>query len=502
MNFNVTAAFLWLPISRTGPAVKLHFLFAGEKFQEMDVLLNPDHPEYHAAMDLKSYVGSAVEIRGNLPDEVLAKLRFHDTRPATENPSRPLIHFTAPTGWINDPNGLVYADGIWHLYHQWNPYGTEWGNMHWGHAVSRDLITWEHKGIAMEPDAFGTVFSGCGWQDDTNAAGFGKDALLFFYTASGGCNQWSAGAGNPFTQRLAVSTDGGRTLQKKCRVLDHIKGENRDPKVFYHQESKAYIMVLFLDDDEFAVFRSPDLTHWQESQRFSAPEMRECPDLFELQSDNEPGQRKWVFWSADGYYQIGQFDGRRFVPESATLSAYATKLPYAAQTVAGVRDRVISIAWLRTENDRGNFRGMMSVPAELSLVRQKDIYRIRFRPVRELWNSFTLRREYTATDSGLILPLTGKPAIMEITWKPGQEKAISVGETEITAAAENSKLLLLIDRGIIEYWMDDGLVYGAVEAAPELLSGRVEIHSAAESVQVFEYAFPCKPYPSGYADGA
>jgi sucrose-6-phosphate hydrolase SacC (GH32 family) len=487
MNLSVTAGFLWLPISRASPAVKLHFLSEKVKFREIDIALDPDHPEYYAAMDLRKYTGSRIEIRGNLPDGMLAKLRFHDEQPDMDCPCRPLIHFTAPGGWINDPNGLVYADGIWHLYFQWNPYGTEWGNMHWGHAVSRDLITWEHKGIVMEPDEFGTVFSGCGYPDHDNAAGFGKDTLLFFYTASGGCNQWSVDAGNRHTQHLAVSEDGGETLLKKGLILDHIKGGNRDPKVFYHSDSKAYIMVLFLDDDEFALFRSPDLIHWKESQRFSVPGMRECPDLFELPVDNEPSQKKWVFWSADGFYLTGHFDGYRFDPESEMLSAYATKLPYAAQTYAGVSDRKISIAWMRTENDRGNFRGMLSVPAELSLFGQNGRYRIRFRPVRELWDSFRVCREYSPNGNSLILPLTGKPVIAEIIWKPGQEKTVTIGKTGINTGAETDRMLLLVDHGILEYWTNDGLVCGAVETDMDVLSDRMEIRSGAESIRIFEY---------------
>ena len=172
------------------------------------------------------------------------------------------------------------------------------------------------------------------------------------------------------------------------------------------------------------------------------------------------------------------------------LCAYNTKLPYAAQTYAGVTDRKISIAWLRTENDRGNFRGMMSLPAELSLFRQNDRYRICFRPVRELWDCFRLCHEYTATDSSLILPLAGKPVIVKMVWKPGQEKTVTVGGRRITVGAENSKLLLLIDHGIIEYWMEDGLFYGAVESDPDILSDQMEIHSGTETVQVFEYSRP------------
>ncbi len=487
MMLPVAARFLWLPINRNSSVVKLHFLSGGTKFQEIDLPLNPERPEYYAAMDLRKYVGSLVEISGNLPDGMLTELRFHDMQPDTGYPYRPQIHFTAPSGWINDPNGMVYADGIWHLYHQWNPYGTEWGNMHWGHAVSRDLITWEHKGIVMEPDEFGTAFSGCGWQDHADAAGFGKDTLLFFYTASGGCNQWSVDAGNQYTQRLAVSTDNGETLQKKGLILDHIKGGNRDPKVFYHQDSKAYIMVLFLDDYDFAVFRSQDLIHWKESQRFSAPEMRECPDLFELQAENEPGQKKWVFWSADGYYLIGLFDGYRFLPETEVLTAYDTNMAYAAQTFAGVENRVISVAWLRTGNDRGNFRGMMSVPSELSLVKQTDGYRIRFRPVREIRDRLSLCNEYTSESDGIIIRLSGKPVALKTRWQPGQTKEITAGGKTICIQAKNDEVLFIIDHGMIEYWAEDGVVYGCVEVDEKVLFHQIFIQTGVSKVEMFEF---------------
>ena len=488
MNITVTGDYLWLPIQRNGSAVKLHFLSDGVKFQEIDIPLHPDHPDYYAAMDLRHYARCSVEIRGNVPDDMLESLHFHDTKPDNTNyPFRPRIHFAAPFGWINDPNGLVFADGIWHLYHQWNPYGTEWGNMHWGHAVSHDLFTWEHKGIVMEPDEFGTVYSGCGWQDCANAAGFGRDTLLFFYTASGGCNQWSVDAGNQHTQRLAVSTDQGETLRKSGLILDHIKGGNRDPKVFYHPESKAYVMVLFLDDYEFAVFRSQDLIHWEESQRFSAPEMRECPDLFELQVVNEPGRKKWVFWSADGYYLIGQFDGYHFLPETEVLTAYDTALPYAAQTYAGVKDRVISVAWLRTGNDRGNFRGMMSVPSELSLVKQEDGYRIRFLPVREIRTYFSLNNVYTPEPFGVTIQPAGKPVALKTSWLPGKTKEITAGGKTIRVRAKSNEVLFIADHGIIEYWADDGLIYGAVEVDEDVLFHRISLNSGISKVEMLTY---------------
>ena len=486
MTVQITTRYLCLPVDRKSHVVKLHFYYQGEKFQEIDISLSADNVDFYGAVDVGKYMGQAIEIAGDIPAGSKEKIHCEDERPAAEYPFRPQIHFTAEPGWLNDPNGLIYADGVYHLYHQWNPFGTEWGNMHWGHAVSRDMITWEHRPVALEPDEYGTVFSGCAWQDRENTAGFGKDALLFFYTASGGCNQWSASAGNPHTQRLAVSSDGGLTLEKRGLILDHIKGDNRDPKVFYHKESTAYVMVLFLDGSEFAVFRSRDVLHWEESQRLVAEGMQECPDLFRLEVDNEPGEKKWVFWSADGYYMVGEFDGYQFTPETEVLSAYSTSLGYAAQTFAGMEDRTVSVAWLRTKSDRGNFRGMMSIPAELSLVKQGDSWKMCFRPVRELWKRFSESQEYTVRDGKAAIPMGGRPVVAVINWKPGEAHTVKVGTAEIDAGEPAQPLTLIVDNGIVEYFGDGGTVYGAVEVGENVLSGDITVCSGAESIRVFE----------------
>ncbi len=477
--------YLWLPVGKDGDEKKLHIYANGEKVRELDVKLDPDDPDHFFAMDLGRYAGQDIEIRGDVSGDILEKLIFHDELPGVDYPYRPVIHFTAVTGWINDPNGLVYADGTYHLYHQWNPYGTEWGNMHWGHAVSRDLITWEARPVAMEPDESGTMFSGCGWPDKENAAGFGKDALLFFYTAAGGTNQWSAEKGNKHTQRLAVSTDGGETLQKKSLLLDHIKGGNRDPKVFWHKESNAYVMVLYLDESEFSVFRSADLLHWEESQRFSADRMWECPDLFELSVENEPGVKKWVFWSADGYYMTGNFDGFRFEPDSEVLSAYDTKLPYAAQTYSGIPDRTVSIAWYRTENDRGGFRGMMSVPAELNLRSTESGYRICFRPVRELWERFRKSESIRPDGSGTELRPDGKPVVMVVEWETADHAVIRTDKTEICVRDTKTPTTFIIDHGIVEYYGNNGLLYGAVETEEDVLSKSILIEKGVKQICIY-----------------
>ena len=507
MKIYLKNPYLWMPVDKKDPEVKLHFYCGEIKFQEVDIQLGGTDGDFYTAMDVSRYQGSEIEIRGNVPEEKLYNIFCYKEEVQNVYPFRPQIHFAPRIGWHNDPNGLVYANGIYHLYYQWNPYGVIWGNMHWGHAVSRDLITWEHRPMVMEPDIYGTVYSGCGWQDTENRAGFGKDALLFFYTAAGGCSQWSADAGNEHTQRLAVSKDGGETLHKiDGTLIEHIVGGNRDPKIFYHSESKAYIMVLFMDGYEFSIFRSEDLIHWKESQRFSAEKMRECPDLFELPVEGAGEETRWVFWSADGYYLVGSFDGYCFAPESDVQSAYSTVLAYAAQTYAGLNDRVIGISWLRLENDRGNYRGAMSLPVEMSLAKRKEKYRILFRLPEELKAYRYLKDRTVTPDQPFKASLRGIAAELAVKWKE-QESGIAkvqIGGTLFTVDFEQKKINIInpqvyaetkeicfdqgkeftldfvIDQEIIEFFGDGGTIYGAVETEENILRKNIGVDSSAE----------------------
>lgn len=174
MFIHVTDPYLWLPVDQKAPEVKLHFYCDDSKIQEVDIQLGGPDRNFYVSMNVSKYLGRDILIEGDVEEEKLASVFCYGEKARYVYPFRPQIHFSPETGWINDPNGLVFADGVYHLYYQWNPYGIIWGNMHWGHAVSRDLITWEHRPMAMEPDEYGPVFSGCGWQDKENAAGFGK----------------------------------------------------------------------------------------------------------------------------------------------------------------------------------------------------------------------------------------------------------------------------------------------------------------------------------------
>lgn len=501
----ISEPFLWLPVEKEKPEVKLHFFLEGKKIQEIDIHLGKTGDGFYTFWDASPYMGQEIEIRGNVPEELLSGIFCYRDPVQNVYPFRPRLHFSPEIGWNNDPNGLVFADGLYHLYYQWNPYGVVWGNMHWGHAVSRDLLHWEHRPAAIAPDEFGTAYSGCGWADRNNVTGHGEHALLFYYTAAGGRNQWSADKQNLFTQRLRVSTDGGNTLALSDRFLmGHVAGENRDPKVFYHEESSAYIMLLYLDGYEFAIYRSGDLLNWEETCRFSMKGMWECPDLFRLPVANTESEKKWVFWSADGYYVTGEFDGFTFVPDSEVRSAYQTKLPYAAQTYANTDGRVISVAWLRMDNDRGNYRGLMSLPAELSLARKDGQYRVRLLPVEEL---SALRQDIHELEPGkkqAQIPLSGSPAEVDISWEPqrrGQTK-LALGNYEITVNFSRESicfcelekhfdtanipfnrkqpltLKLVIDQEVIEFYGNDGIIYGAVEMEENILSRSLSMESS------------------------
>ena len=487
MLLQVTDRTMWLPVRRSSPEVKLCAAIGGKKFAEIDVCLAEGECEFYACADVSRYVGQEISVTGNVPDEALRGILFRPEEPGRDASFRPLIHFSPRFGWTNDPNGLVYADGVYHLYHQWNPYGTQWGNMTWGHAVSRDMVTWEDRPAAILPDEYGTVYSGCGFRDEKNAAGFGRDALLFFYTAAGGRNSWSVDAGNLFTQRLAVSLDGGATLEKKGAVLPHLCAENRDPKVFWHGESGAYIMALYLDGYEYALYRSNDLLHWTQTQTLTIDGMRECPDLFRLDMEGGQGGSKWVFWSADGFYVTGDFDGYRFTPDSQVQRGYATSLPYAAQTYSGTPGRTVSVAWLRTQSDVGWRCGMLSFPAELTLRDTDGGARLCVKPARELWQRFAKACEYAPEGGELRVPADGTALVFTLRADAPGTRTVRIGGAQFELPIDGDGATVIVDRGVAEFYARGGLLYGAVETDDHELKSCAVVTGAREGDALTAY---------------
>ena len=196
-------------------------------------------------------------------------------------------------------------------------------------------------------------------------------------------------------------------------------------------------------------------------------------------------EKKWVFWSADGYYRIGDFDGYAFHPETEVLTGYDTKLGYAAQTFAGVEDRVVSMTWLRTQQDAGGFRGMMAIPTKLSLKECQDGLRLFFRPVREFRERLVKAGEEVGVNGRVAIPIASEPMVAKIDDTAGTPVVIGVDETKIHIEKTDKPVWVIIDRGIIEYFADDGRIYGAVEADANILTKELAVEAENGSVQCF-----------------
>jgi sucrose-6-phosphate hydrolase SacC (GH32 family) len=300
---------------------------------------------------------------------------------------RPQFHFTPRENWTNDPNGLVYYKGEYHLFFQHNPFGINWGNMTWGHAVSRDLMHWRQLPNAIEPDELGTIYSGSAVVDWGNTAGFqtGREKVLVaFYTSAGE----HAPAKKPYTQSIAYSNDRGKTWVKYKHnpVIGNIRGSNRDPKVIWHEPTGTWIMALYLNKDNFALLSSKNLKDWTQLQELKMPGSSECPDFFELAVDGDRENTRWVYWGADGKYLLGSFDGQKFTSEGGPFESRVGN-HYASQTYSDIPrsdGRRIQIAWMA----KGKFPDMpfnqqMSIPCELRLRSFSDGIRLCMLPVSE-----------------------------------------------------------------------------------------------------------------------
>ena len=317
---------------------------------------------------------------------------------------RPQFHFTAKKHWINDPNGLVYFDGEYHLYFQHTPGSMVHGRTTWGHAVSTDLVHWKQlHTAALDVDETGWMWSGSAAVDHHDTGGFQEgDAppLIAFYTAGGE----RVFPGKRCIQCIAYSNDRGRTWTKYAGnpVIGHIRAENRDPKVVWHEPTARWIMTLFMDGNDYALFASPDLKSWTHLQDLTLPGVSECPDFFELPVDGDPSNTRWVFWGASGGYLFGRFDGNKFRPETDVLQAEQGANGYAAQTWSDIPaedGRRIQISWMRGGRYPAMpFNQQMSFPVELTLRTLPDGIRLCREPVREIELLHTVTRTWPAGD--------------------------------------------------------------------------------------------------------
>lgn len=437
---------------------------------------------------------------------------------------RPGFHFSPQSHWLNDPNGLVFYEGTYHLFYQHHPYGNKWGPMHWGHAVSKDLIHWEHMPIALFPDEHGAIFSGCCVVDWKNSSGLFENShgLVALFTHA----DTHPETGQPRQrQSLAYSSDKGQTWQKyegNPVLTEDELVDFRDPKVFWHSQSERWIMVL-VAGDHVRFYKSKNLREWSLSGEFGKGEgshdgVWECPDLFELPID-DTGRTKWVLIISIGdnprcpegsrtQYFIGEFDGNTFINDNT--ADHIMWLDYGRDNYAGVSwsdipeqdGRRVIIGWMSNwkyanETPTGSWRGAMTLPRALSLTDRDGSVSLTQMPVRE---TEQLRKESMRWNDVTVTPETPfwqkvKEDLLEIEAdidiRFGEEVHIgltSSGEGEIVIGYDPKNQWIFIDRsksGITDFHASFASKHGARIAA---LNGKIKLHIWLDRNSVEVYA--------------
>ena len=364
--------YLMLPVQESNDDARIEVLVDGKPERTIYVRLAKSKVDYSVPFDLTPYKGHDVllniittqdrsNIREAKDDACWKNLTLADTFDTVNREKyRPAYHHTPLYGWMNDPNGMFYKDGVWHLYYQWNPYGSKWQNMTWGHSSSKDLVNWEHHPAAIEANGLGAVFSGSSVVDTENTAGFGKNAVVSLYT--------SAGASQ--IQSLAHSEDNGRTFEiYPGNPVITLESEARDPNMFWDADNKRWVLVLaHALDHEMLIFTSPDLKKWTLQSSFgkgigAQDGVWECPDLFKLKVDGTDVE-KWVlvcninpggpFGGSATQYFVGDFDGKTFKADTDADGNIPTKwMDYG-------KDHYATVSWSDAPDNRRTLIGWMS----------------------------------------------------------------------------------------------------------------------------------------------
>ncbi|WP_304227546.1 DUF4980 domain-containing protein [Phocaeicola plebeius] len=391
--------FLLLPVQDDAPEGKVNIVVnnEGQLAQSMNIRLARERVDSYVPLDLSAYVNQKVSIDiAGMPSSSLCwkELKMSDSFDMTNKEMfRPVYHHTPVYGWMNDPNGMFYKDGVYHLYFQYNPYGSVWGNMHWGHSTSTDLMHWNFEGCAIVPDAWGAIFSGSCVVDHNNTAGFGKGAVVAFYT-SAKATPW----GDVQSQSMAYSLDNGKTFTKYegNPILTSSEKDFRDPKVFWYAPGKHWVMILAVGQ-HMEIYSSVNLKEWKKESEFGAMQgahggVWECPDLVEIPVEGTR-EKKWVlicnlnpggpFGGSAAQYFVGSFDGKKFVNESPTQTKWMDwgKDNYATVTWNNAPDgRCIALGWMSNWQYANNvptrqYRSANTLARDLTLYREgQELY--------------------------------------------------------------------------------------------------------------------------------
>lgn len=520
-RINEQKNYLLLPVQEKAEMCNIKVVKNNTQVKALNVRLASNHIDYYVPLDLKQFGEDAklaldIHVNGTYRNDgelsgftCWKNMQLSDTfDTANREKYRPVYHHTPAWGWMNDPNGMFYKDGVWHLYFQYNPYGSQWENMTWGHSTSTDLIHWTFQGAPIEADAWGTIFSGSAVVDHNNTAGFGKGAVVAMYTS----------AGENQTQSIAYSNDNGQTFTKYDGnpVLTSNTPDYRDPHVFWNEDIKRWNMIM-AEGQHMDIYSSADLKEWKLESQFGAEYgnhggVWECPDLMKMKVRGTD-QYKWMllcninpggpFGGSATQYFVGQFDGHKFTCESApevTKWMDYGKDHYATVTFDNAPDgRRVAMAWMSNwqyanQVPTMQFRSANSVPRDLDLYEYQGQTYCGVTPSPELAAARTKKATKTLTEAcEMVVTLKGNATITLANDK-GEQVVMTYDEKSRTFAMDRTK------SGQKEF-SDD---FAALTVAPvhgkmsqlRLFIDRssIEAFDADGKMAMTNLVFPTKPY--------
>ena len=516
MSVNTQKRYILLPIEEKENETTIKVIKDGHSMQSIKVRLATGKPDYFVPLDISKFgkdgkVLFDFSFQGNYRTVVNIDdyscwqlMKESDTFDTTNRETyRPVYHHTPMWGWMNDPNGLFYKDGVWNLYFQYNPYGSTWENMTWGHATSHDLVHWQYEGTPVEPDALGTIFSGSAVVDSANTAGFGKNAIVAMYTS----------AAESQTQSLAYSTDGGKTFTKYSDnpTLTAKEPDFRDPKMIWNEATNEWNLVM-ATGQKMNFYSSKDLKNWKYESSFGEgygchKGVWECPDLIQMANG------KWVlfcninpggpFGGSATQYFVGQWDGHQFTceskPEVTKWMDYG-KDHYATVTFSNAPDgRHVALPWMSNWQYAAvvptkQYRSGNGIPRDLGIFTDGNEDYLSVKPSPEIMKAFSKKAQ--SLSDACMVEVSGlrRNATIELSNGKGERVVMRYD------AAENSFSVDRMKSGQTDF----SDVFASVTTAPTHGKvSRVLIFIDKSSVEVFDadgkfaltnLVFPTKPY--------
>ena len=516
--------YLNIPVSYNGSQGNHMVEIVKEGLVEHEIMVNlatNGTPDYYCFLDLSQYQGQELVVRVDSQLASASQLatliqapNIITSVPIYDEATRPVYHISAKRGYINDPNGMVYFNGVYHICCQHNPYENWNGQNHaWCHVASTDLVHWTELTEELQPDWLGTCFSGGGVVDTNNTAGFGSNAVVVMFTSAGGFNRMSAG--QPFTQSIAYSLDGTNftkyagnpVLGPQQTSTDH------DPRPTWYGPGNKWIMVMYYNNAQnlYGIYSSPDLKNWQFESQVTLPGAGEVPDFFQLPLDGNTNNMKWIFYGGAGFYQVGTFDGHVFTAQSGTLDIRKGNSFAAAQTFFNMPTsdgRKISIANTPIEYPGMPFDCGLDFPVEFTLNTTASGPQMFVNPIREVALLHTSTNSWSSQPllwgANVLSGFTGEAFDLDTYFQPGTANSITFNLRGTPVLYDNIghqlscmginqpltptngviHLRMLVDRGSIEIYANDGILYMPMGMTPTAGALPISLYASGNGAQL------------------